>query len=190
MVELYSLDRFVDGIETLLKKTVKDLGAARGSLMAVDHREKVLKIKVATSLNPSGALHREIIEKTRTKVGDGVAGMVAKTGKPLLINDIEELKKAFPRLRTSTDAGSYESSLVVPIKDEGSVIAVLNISDKKDGGKFTEEDLHSAELLGEYCAVAIKLERQNKGVLLVNEIIREISLTNSLHDIYKLVTSK
>jgi len=190
MVDFYVVDKFVDSIKTMLDKTLKDLGAMRGSLMVVDLREKVLKIKVATSINSIESIGRDIIENSRPGIGEGVAGIVAETQKPLLINDIEELKKTYPSLITSTDSARYESSLVVPIVEHGITIAVLNINDKLDGKKFTTEDLRLAVMLAEYCGVALKLERQNQGILHVNEIIREISLTNSLPEIYRLVVSK
>ncbi|MBI5189370.1 MAG: GAF domain-containing protein [Nitrospirae bacterium] len=189
MAEIYTIDKFVDGVETLLRKALKDLGAMRGSLMVLDNREKVLRIKVAVSLNPSGSLGQAIIDGTRLKLGEGVSGMVAQTKKPILINDMEELKRQFPGLQTTTDSARYESSLVVPILEDGLTVAVLNINDKVDGGRFTNNDLLTSEMLAEYCGVALKLERLNRGILHVNEIIREISLTNSLNEIYRLVVS-
>ncbi len=190
MVEFYVVDKFVDSIKTMLDKTLKDLGATRGSLMVVDHKEKVLSIKVAASVNSSTPLDKGIIENSRPRIGEGFAGIVAKTQKPLLINDVADVKKQFPHLTRTTDSARYESSLVIPILNNGATAAVLNINDKLDGRKFTEEDLKLAQVLAEYCGVALKLERQNQGILHVNEIIREISLTNSLPDIYRLVVEK
>ncbi len=190
MVELFTLDKFIDGIETLLEKALKDLGASRGSLMVVDHKEGVLKIKVAKSINKSEKLDDRIISETRLKIGEGIAGTVARTREPLLINDIMELKKRFPKIRVITDSAQYQSSLVVPVLENGTCIAVVNINDKVAGGVFTEENLKLASMLAEYCGVALKLERMNRGILHVNEIIREISLTNSLPEVYRLVVTK
>jgi HD-GYP domain-containing protein (c-di-GMP phosphodiesterase class II) len=189
MVELYTLDRFVDGIETLLLKALKDLKAESGSLMVLDRKENVLKIKVAASLS-SDPLSKGIVKNTKVKLGQSVSGMVAQTGKPIIINDVSQLKKDFPDLRIETDSARYNSSLIVPIREEALTVAVLNINNRTDGGKFTRKDLKLAEMLAEYCGVALKLERQNRGVLLVNEIIREINQTNSLEDIYRLVIAK
>jgi HD-GYP domain-containing protein (c-di-GMP phosphodiesterase class II) len=190
MVELYSLDKFIEGVEALLEKSLKDLGASRGSVMAVDHREGVLKIRVATSLSKTRALDSKIISETRIPLGEGIAGTVARTQQPLLINDIEELKRTFPGIKVTTVASRYESSLVIPIVEHGVTYAVLNINDKVGGGKFTEKDLNFAAMLAEYCGIAMKLERMNKGILHVNEVIREISLTNSLPAVYRLVVTK
>lgn len=190
MVELYTIDKFVEGIESLLKKTLTDLGAARGSLMVVDRKKSELKIKVALSVNPSHSLDDSIISNTRIKLGESISGMVAQTKEPLLINDIDDLRKKFPQMKTRTNSARYESSLVVPVIENGIAVAVLNINDKVDGGKFTEENLKLALMLAEYCGVVLKLERMNNGILHVNEIIREISLTNSLPEVYGLVVSR
>jgi len=190
MHAMFTLNKFAEGIENILNKALKDLGAMRGSLMVVDHAEKTLRIKVATSLNQTEALGQNIIESTKQNLGEGIAGHVAKTQKPLLINDIKDVKKRFPDMKVDTDSARYESSLVLPIIEDGATVAVLNINDKVNGGKFTAGNLKLAEMLAEYCGVALKLERQNKGILHVNEIIREISLTNSLQEIYRLVVTK
>ena len=190
MDELNSLDKFVEGVEILLEKALKDLGAARGSVMVVDHREGVLKIRVATSARHTPALDRKIIDETRIPLGEGIAGTVARTQQPLLINDIEELKRTFPGIKVTTVASDYESSLVIPIVEHGVTYAVLNINDKAGGGKFTEKDLAFAAMLAEYCGIALKLERMNRGILHVNEVIREISVTNSLPAVYRLVVTK
>lgn len=187
---VYSPDKFIEGVEVLLEKTLKDLGASRGSFMAVDHREGVLKIRVASSLDRARVLDSRIIDETRIPLGEGIAGTVARTQKPLLINDIEELKRAFPGIKVNTDASRYESSLVIPVVENGATYAVLNINDKAGGGRFTEKDLGLAAMLAEYCGIALKLERMHRGVLHVNEVIREISLTNSLPDVYRLVVTK
>ncbi len=189
MVKLYALDRFIDGVENLLLKALKDLKAENGSLMVVNSTEKVLKIKAAASLN-SDPLSKGIVKNTKVKLGHSVSGMVAKTGKPIIINDLAQLKKDFPGIKVETDSAKYSSSLIVPILEESVAIAVLNINNRTGGGKFTRKDLKLAEMLAEYCGIALKLERQNKGVLLVNEIIREINQTNSLADIYRLVIEK
>jgi HD-GYP domain-containing protein (c-di-GMP phosphodiesterase class II) len=190
VVEIFPLDRFKDGIEILLRKTLSDLGAVRGSLMVVDHRQGVLRIKVAISLDEGGALDPEIVESTRPALGEGVAGMVAVTQESLLINDPDELERLFPNFPRVTDPEAYRSSLVIPIVEDGTTVAVLNINDKQRGDRFTEKDLRLAEVLAEYCGVVLKLERQNQGVVLVNEIIREISLTNVLRDVYRMVVSR
>ena len=149
MVELYSLDKFIEGVEVLLEKTLKDLRASRGSFMAVDHREGVLKIRVAASLDKTRTLDRRIIDDTRIPLGEGIAGTVAQTQQPLLINDITELKRKFPGIKVNTVASRYESSLVVPVVEHGVTYAVLNINDKAGGGRFTEKDLDLATLLAE-----------------------------------------
>lgn len=190
MVELLAMEEFIESVEVLLEKSLKDLGASRGSLMLVDHKEGMLKIRVATSACKSHALDKDIIDDTRIPIGEGIAGTVARTQKPLLINDIEELKKQFPGLKLKTDSSRYESSLVIPIIDHGVTTAVLNINDKVGGGRFTEDNLHFAAMLAEYCGIALKLERMNERILHVNEIIKEITLTNSLPTIYRLVVTK
>jgi len=189
-VQIVPVGKYTGSIKTLLNKALKDLGASRGSLMIYDHKDKVFKIEVAASITPEKTLDMNIIEKTRVRFGEGISGIVAETQKTLLINDIEELKREFPKMKIDTEASAYTSSLVIPIIEKDRTVAVLNINDKLDGGKFNEDHLHAAEMLAEYCAIALKTERLNQGILHVNEIIREISLTNVLDEVYRLVVKK
>ncbi|MGE5894852.1 MAG: PAS domain S-box protein [bacterium] len=78
------------------------------------------------------------------KIGDGIAGMVARTGKSLLIEDVSELPEEMRRPRID-----LKSVVIVPMKIDESVIGTIGLFDKTDARgtaiSFSTEDLETTE---------------------------------------------
>lgn len=177
-------------IKDVLKETIRNLNAERGSLMLVDNAKDELYIKVSCSTKPETELKDDVLRITRVKIGKGISGIVAKTQKPLLINDIRDVLEKHPSLELKTDPKKYKTSIIVPVIDNGRTIAVINIINKLDNKKFTEDDLHLATMLARYCRTSLKLKEKNEQLIHINEIIREINKTNILGEIYEMVVKK
>lgn len=110
------------------------------------------------------------------KVGEGLIGLCAKTGKPLRVNDVQKNPQYIPGFGKAVPT---RSELCIPIKLEGEVIAVLDIQEPKVNA-FTETDLKILETLGEQIAVAIKnaewhekLQREIRERLQTEQALRE-----------------
>jgi len=117
---------------TLAVKVIAEMLSVKiVSLMLIDQKKKELFIKVAYGLD------EDIVEKARVKLGEGIAGKVAITGEPLLIENVEESSKGYennPQYET-------KSLLSVPLKIGSTVIGVINVNNKTSGGAFDEDDL-------------------------------------------------
>ncbi|MBN2070721.1 MAG: GAF domain-containing protein [Candidatus Krumholzibacteriota bacterium] len=102
------------------------------SLMLIDQERKELYIKNAYGLD------EEIVEKARVKLGRSIAGKVAETGEPLLIENVEELGIA-----GNTNKPQYEtkSLISVPLIIGTTIIGVINVNNKMSGESFNEDDL-------------------------------------------------
>jgi len=66
-------------LEKILDNAIKLLHARDGSLMLLDKKNKVLEIEVAHGLP------EKVVNETRIKLGEGIAGKVALEGKPRLL---------------------------------------------------------------------------------------------------------
>jgi GAF domain-containing protein len=107
------LDRVLDSI---LAGATDLLPASSGSVMLLDGEELV----VAAIVGNQAALGR------RAAIGDGIAGHVARTREPLLI-DGRATSSVFPGLvRRSGD--EVRSALCVPLIERGELLGVLNLS--------------------------------------------------------------
>ena len=178
-------------INEILKQAVTDLRADSGSLMIFDTTSENLIIKAAYSADPSRTLSPEILATTKIKLGESIAGYVASTKEPLIINDITALNLKLTGYIKKTDPSKYKTSIVIPILDSNSrTMAVLNINNKTNGEHFSNDDFNFAKLLGEYCGEALILEKKNMELVTLNEIIHEINQTNDLDVIFKMIVEK
>ena len=121
-----------DHLTRLTVEMVAEVMNARiASLMLVDEEHEELYIKAARGLR------EEIVCGARVKMGDSIAGWVAKHGTPLLVTDVEE----DPRFgRRNGHQYETKSLLSVPVKIDGRVVGVININNKISCTPFTEDD--------------------------------------------------
>jgi diguanylate cyclase (GGDEF)-like protein len=107
--------------------------ATSGSLMLFDEHSQSLHVAVARGMSPP------LARTMAVPLGEGIAGRVARNGLPLLVNDIERDNRVAtpnrPRFRT-------KSFISLPLKNQGRLVGVLNLADKRDNSSFTEADLH------------------------------------------------
>jgi diguanylate cyclase (GGDEF)-like protein len=115
--------------------------ASSGSVMLIEGDELV----VAAAVGNSAALGR------RNAIGDGIAGHVARTMQPLLING-QASPALFPGLGKRVNA--VGSSLCVPLMERGEILGVLNLS-AETTDSFSEYDLRAISLFAEQAAAAI-----------------------------------
>ncbi len=117
------LRRIVDGVTAALD-------ADRGTLYLVDHARNELVSRVA---------HLPEIKEIRLRVGQGVAGWVARSGRVLRASE----RDPDPRMARHIDARTgyrTESVLAVPVRDgQGPIVAVLQVLNKR-GGDFDDKD--------------------------------------------------
>src|SRR5882672_2445595 len=121
-----------DHLTRLTVEMIAEVMNARiASLMLIDEEHEELYIKAARGLR------EEIVSGTRIKMGDSIAGWVAKHGSPLLVTDVEE----DPRFgRRNGHQYETKSLLSVPVKIDGRVVGVININNKISCTPFTEDD--------------------------------------------------
>ncbi len=123
-----------------------------GSLLLIDEEKNELFFEVA--LGEKG----EKVKEIRLRMGEGIAGWVAKTGEPVIIDDVQN----DPRFFKDADKKSSfvtRNMMCVPVKSEGKAIGVLQSINKLKGGKFTKDDLEGFISLADQVAIAIEKSR-------------------------------
>jgi sigma-B regulation protein RsbU (phosphoserine phosphatase) len=95
----------------------------------------------------------EIQRTWRARIGEGITGWVAQTGKPLLIENVEThpLFQRKSRRRYST-----KSLLSVPLIYQKRVLGVLNVNNRNDAGIFTQSDELLLSTLANFIVIAIQ----------------------------------
>jgi putative methionine-R-sulfoxide reductase with GAF domain len=127
--------QLVDGLLALVGD---DMQAQRCSLMLRAPEAETLYLAAARGLLPHIRLGQ------RTPYGRGVAGIVARTREPLLVQDVTD-GAMHPLLRDEyLTTGSFIS---FPLIYHGELLGVVNLTNRAKRGVFIEEDMERVRLL-------------------------------------------
>jgi diguanylate cyclase (GGDEF)-like protein len=135
-------------IETIMAKVQQLIPSEAWSMLLVDEEKQELTFELA--LGEKG----KDVSSFRVKMGEGIAGWVAQTGKPAIVNDTSK----DPRFASKFDLKTHfrtRSILCAPLISRGRTIGVVQVLNKLDG-KFSQADLDLLLTLVEPCAIAIE----------------------------------
>jgi putative methionine-R-sulfoxide reductase with GAF domain len=132
-------DNARDLVNGLLTLVGDDMGAQRCSLLLYIPDEHALYLAAARGISPN------VSPGYRVPVGHGVAGKVAATREPLLVQDVAEAKH-HPLIRDELfTTGSFIS---FPLVYHGALVGVVNLANRSMYGIFVDEDVERVRLLG------------------------------------------
>ena len=152
---------------------VKDVIEAEGSsVLLLDETTNELIFKIATG--KAGTKLQE--SQFRIKVGEGVAGRVAMTGKRLMISDAQS-DPAFSKKADEKTGLVTKSIMCVPLMVKSKLIGVLEAINKKDDHLFDESDFEFFSILSNQIAVAIENARIYDDLRRANAEIEEWNKT-------------
>jgi len=139
------LDRL---LELIIETATRMMDAKASSLLLVDPKTRKLYFKVATG-------EKKIdVKKFQIEIGQGIAGVVAQTGEPLLIQNVAKDPRWYKQISESIGFKT-KSIACVPMKVKGDIIGVVEIIDKADGGTIQNEDLKLLSVFADLAALAI-----------------------------------
>lgn len=93
------------------------------------------------------------IKDLRLKVGEGVAGMVAKTGKSLIVKDTAEHSQ-FNKKIDQISGFNTSSLIAVPISFQGKILGVIELINSVDDN-FSDKELEILKTIADFSAIAI-----------------------------------
>jgi len=126
-------------LEAILDKCVDFTNADFGFAMLV--KDDFLEVRM------SKGFHSQT-DDLRLKIGEGISGHVAKTGKPVIVNDVSKDS------RYVEISGGIQSIAVIPLNTQGKTIGVLNLeSTKLSNFRRVSKSLH---ILTNQIAIAIE----------------------------------
>ncbi|MBI5599186.1 MAG: sensor domain-containing diguanylate cyclase [Deltaproteobacteria bacterium] len=140
------------------------------SLLLLDEQTDELRFEIVVG---EGS---EKIKGLRLKLGEGIAGWVAKEMRPLLVPDVSK----DPRFSRKADEASNfvtKSVVCVPLANRGRCHGVIELINKVEDGRFGDEDLLLLTTLADYTAIAIENAKFLKRV-------EELTVTDDLTKLY------
>jgi adenylate cyclase len=150
LIPLYSLgEKFMASmskkeiLDELIETISKQTGAQRISVMLYEEEDGCLRIVSARGVG------NDIIQKTRVKPGQKVAGWVFQNGEPVILNGGPKDNPAFADQLKSKD---ILAAISFPLKAKDRCLGVLNISKTKKGSLFSNSDI---EMLSIICGQAV-----------------------------------
>jgi phosphoserine phosphatase RsbU/P len=130
---------------------------------------------------------REIAERMRIKVGEGVTGIAAQRREAILVDDVAK----YPQYISA--AHNVRSELAVPLIVKNRLIGVIDI-ESPEPNHFTEEHKRLLTLIGSRMAVGIenarlytRTTRQARTLVLLNEIARELTSILNVDELLKRI---
>jgi HD-GYP domain-containing protein (c-di-GMP phosphodiesterase class II) len=131
-----------------IEATTRLMKAEVGSLLLVDEEKQQLFFEVALGDR------EEDIKKITLNLGEGIAGWVAKTGKPLIINAPEKDPHFFKGVDERTEFKT-RNLICAPVKVKDKVVGVLEAINKHGREEFDKEDLSLFTSLADQVAIAL-----------------------------------
>ncbi len=136
-------------MKEIVQITQDELDAEAGSLYLIDHEKQELWFEVA--LGEKGDQIKEI----RLKMGEGIAGKVAKEGITLNIKDVNK-SAYFKRDISEKIDFKQKAMLTMPVIFKDKTVAVIQLINKKNGKNFTKADEELLEGIAANIAVALE----------------------------------
>jgi len=182
-------------LELIIDTATKMMQAKASSLLLLDPKTKKLYFKVAIGER------KEELRKYEINLGQGIAGLVAQTGEPLLIQDVTNDPRWYKQI--SESIGFQTRSIAcVPMKVGEEIIGVVEIIDKEDGSPIRNEDMKMLTVFTELASLAItnarkisQVQRENRD--LTEELWKKyqiigdsLSLKKAISDALKVANSR
>jgi signal transduction histidine kinase len=158
-----------EALQLIVREAVRLMRASSGSVVLINPTTGFLEIHASQNL-PSAAT------RLKLRVGEGVTGWVARTGKPARVGDVTQDSRYVMARR------GVQSELAVPLEVNGETRGVLNVdSDRADA--FTAED---QELLQE---LALQAAKVIQNTWLYEQLRLKVYLFESLASVSRTINS-
>jgi diguanylate cyclase (GGDEF)-like protein len=175
---LYSIGKAMNYISDLKKllqfilgQAIEITSAEKGSLMLYDMETNQLNIRVLAGSEAKAyqeKVNNNEIKCRSFKPGEGIAGRVFLTAKPIVVNNIEK-----DDVFVDSETSYVRSIACIPMVVYNDVIGVINVTNKRYGRHFTDDDVEMLKAVADQAAVAI-----NKAQLW------DMAVTDSLTGLY------
>jgi adenylate cyclase len=137
----------------LVEAVSKELGVPSISLMMFDEASCSLKVVAYRGLDP------RYVENLEIKPGEQISGKVFTTQSPVILNrDSQHLSPYIDQLRRK----ELSAAISFPISNMGKVLGVINISETRDGSRFSEADIEMLSVITSQAMMALDNVRSMK----------------------------
>lgn len=173
-------------LHTIVERAVRLLNASGGGLYLCEPEQG--QVRCVISYNTPHDYTGVVL-----KYGEGMAGWIAKTGKPLIVGDYRVWQG---RAAVYEKDQPFASVLGVPMLWQERVIGVLHVIENRRTGAFSEEDQRLLTLFANQTAIAVENarlfkaeERRRREAAAITEVGRDISASLELEVVLERLAS-
>lgn len=157
-------------LKNILLKGNELIDANNWSLLLYDDSTGELKFEIAVGIDS------EVVKTIRLKPGEGVASYVAETGESLFLPDVSKSPLFSDKVDSCTGFVT-ESIICVPLRNQNTILGVLEIVNVKDKRVFDEKNHPIVSIMADYIAIAINNAK-------IYEKIHRLSITEEYTGLY------
>jgi diguanylate cyclase (GGDEF)-like protein len=156
-------------LQTIMEKVAEYFRPDTWSLLMVDEAASELYFAIAVGTAA------ETLKNVRLKMGEGIAGWVAKQGEPVISENAEQDPR-FARRIDEVTQWETRSVVCMPLRSRLRVLGVIQLVNV-DFSEFHEQEIFFLQALCDYAAIAIENARWV-------EKIRELTITDDCTGLY------
>ena len=149
-----------DILKLIVTVTAEVMDSKICSLMLLDEKARKLSVKATQSISEA------YNKKPPLSLGEGIAGKVARKGKPMMVKDVRK-SPDYQNLKIAKKEGLC-SLLCVPLKVKSKVIGVLNLYTTSPH-KFTVSEIGILTAVANQAAIVI----ENAQLLVKTKVVQE-----------------
>lgn len=170
-------------LESIMDSAKIVLKAEASSLMLIDRKTNELFFNII-----SGEKERDLKE-IRIPMGVGIAGIVAETCKPLVVNDAQNDDRVYKQADEKINFKTH-NLIATPLMVRNRIIGVIEVINSVGREEFTEKDLQLFNTFSEQAALAIHNRELIDSLKDINrELKKKVHELSSLHEIGKVLMS-
>ena len=144
MSELSDLDIILN---TAIDNVLHIINGTIGGILFMDKEPGVLYYRTHRGFSS------ERLNDVRIKIGEGIAGQVAETGRSILVEDLSQDPRTVNL--DIVNAEGLKGFVSIPLKSNNQVLGVMNVA-SREPGDFDDEDLSLLNSIGDYLGTAIE----------------------------------
>ncbi|MBT3352953.1 MAG: SpoIIE family protein phosphatase [Nitrospinaceae bacterium] len=167
-----SLD-FDETLHIILRTARDTVGAKQGSILLYNSELTHLAIAYAVGLR------EETVKHTRIIPGEGIAGQVAQSGEPILVENIDEDPR-YKERRTGSERSNAFACL--PMNCHGKTLGVMNLSHPGEEIPFNQNSLPLLVALANQAAVAIAHSELHRSLVEKEKLEQQIETARSIQE--------
>jgi signal transduction protein with GAF and PtsI domain len=138
-----------DVLDRAMKWAEEFMNAEASSVYQLDEKNQELFVRLARGEK------KDPIRRITLKVGEGVAGHVVQTGKPMVIQDVSKEERFSDKFDKITGF-TTRSILCVPLLLRNAPLGALQVINKKTGEPFSRADLELLYAIAQHVAIAME----------------------------------